>query len=358
MRSGKHIVLSWLCVVILITAGLPLVRPVGTARAAGPRVFFSEYVEGSGDNQALEIFNGTGATIDLAGGYNIQIYFDGSPNPGRTIDLAGTVAHGDVYVIARASAAAAILARADQTASGAWFDGNDAVVLRKGNVRLDVFGQIGANPGSGWSEGGSSTANSTLRRNHCEGDPNGSNYFGPVGWWQVLPMDTFDGLGTHTADCPSLPVSRTLLWVILAVMTVGLAVGVEWITRRKDIKLGILGTFLKWLAVYTLLMPVAEFIAARGDERTMALGATAELAAIALVAGVIIGWTQRDRTVGALEWIGVIILSFVPVALSFSDAGTGLDDIAGFSPFGAIALSLVLYEAAFFITHYLRQRRT
>jgi hypothetical protein len=321
-------------------------------------LFFSEYVEGSGSNQALEIYNGTGAAIDLAaGGYNIQIYFDGSATPGLTLNLTGKVADGDVYVVAGSSAAPAILEQADQTYSGAWFDGNDAIVLRKGNVRLDVIGQIGFNPGTGWGSQWHGTADSTLRRNYCAGDPNGSNRFDPIGWWNTFPVDTFDGLGTHAADCPSLPLPLPLLWAVLAVLFVGLAVGVTWFTRRKGVNLGIWGTFLKWMAVYVLLMPVAEFIAARGDARTMALAATAELALMALVTGVATGWTQRDRTEGALQWIAVIIVSYVPVALSFSDAGTRLSEIAGFSELGAVVLSLVLYQAAFFLTHYLRQQR-
>ena len=36
------------------------------AFAASNDLFFSEYVEGSSNNKALEIYNGTGAPIDLA----------------------------------------------------------------------------------------------------------------------------------------------------------------------------------------------------------------------------------------------------------------------------------------------------
>jgi hypothetical protein len=358
MRTDRRLMLTLLSVVLLLASEAIALQPSDSAHALGSRLFFSEYVEGSGNNQALEIYNGTGAAIDLAaGGYNIQIYFDGSATPGVTIGLTGKVADGDVYVVARSSASPSILERADQTASGTWFDGNDAVVLRKGNVRLDVIGQIGFDPGIAWGWPDHGTADCTLRRNYCEGDPNGSNAFSPLGWWQAYPLDTFDGLGTHTADCPSLPIPLPLLWALVAVLMVGLAVGVAWFTRRKGVNLGIWGTFLKWLAIYVLLMPVAQFIAARGDARTMALAATAEMAVIALASGVAIGWTQRDRIQGALQWIAVIIVSYVPVALSFSDAGTRLTDLAGFSELGAIALSLVLYEAAFFATHWLRQRR-
>jgi len=358
MKAARHFLVRLLCTAALVLCTLPFVPPAAVARAAGPRIFFSEYIEGTGHNQALEIFNGTGAGIDLAaGGYNIQFYLDGSATAGVTINLTGAVANGDVYVVAHPVAAPAILAQADQTYNGAWFDGNDAVVLRKGTVRLDVIGQIGFDPGTAWGGGGTNTTGGTLRRNYCEGDPNGANSFSPIGWWQGYPVDTFSGLGAHSADCPSLPVPMSVLWVALAVMMVGLAQGVTVFARRRGVNLGIWRTFLWWIAAYVLLMPLAQFIAARGDARTMALAATIELAAIALVAGVVTGWSQRDRTEGVLQWILVIIVSYVPVALSFSDAGTRLSDIAGFSEWGVVLLSLVLYQAAFFLTHHLRRQR-
>ncbi len=46
-------------------------------------LFFSEYIEGSSNNKALEIYNGTASEIDLAaGGYNIQMYSNGAQPPG------------------------------------------------------------------------------------------------------------------------------------------------------------------------------------------------------------------------------------------------------------------------------------
>ena len=83
------------------------------------------------------------------GGYNVQMYFNGSATAGLTISLTGTVATGDVYVVAQASASDAILAQADQTNGSGWFNGDDAVVLRKGTTILDVIGQIGVDPGHG-----------------------------------------------------------------------------------------------------------------------------------------------------------------------------------------------------------------
>lgn len=189
---------------ILILAMLMALIPAQFASAAAPtELFFSEYIEGSSNNKALEIYNGTGAAIDLAaGGYNVQMFFNGSASAGLTINLTGTVADGDVYVIAQSSAVAAILAQADQTNSAGWFNGDDAVVLRKGTTIIDAIGQIGFDPGTEW---GGSTADNTLRRKNtiCAGDPIGTDVFDPAIEWDVFPIDTFDGLGNHVADCGS-----------------------------------------------------------------------------------------------------------------------------------------------------------
>ena len=86
------------------------------AYALPTELFFSEYIEGTSNNKALEIYNGTGAAINLTGGgYNIQMFFNGSASAGLTINLTGTIANGDVYVLANSSANATILAQADQT---------------------------------------------------------------------------------------------------------------------------------------------------------------------------------------------------------------------------------------------------
>jgi hypothetical protein len=167
-------------------------------------LFFSEYIEGSSNNKALEIYNGTSANIDLASaGYNVQMYFNGSASVGLTINLTGSIAKGDIFILAQANANAAILAQADQTNGAGWFNGDDAVVLRKGTTVIDIIGQIGIDPGNEWGSGLSSTADNTLRRKKTAvaGDTDGSNAFDPTLEWEGLATDTFDGLGTHEADC-------------------------------------------------------------------------------------------------------------------------------------------------------------
>lgn len=45
-------------------------------------------MEGSSNNKALEIYNGTGTAVDLAAeGYEVQIYLNGSSSAGVTIAL-------------------------------------------------------------------------------------------------------------------------------------------------------------------------------------------------------------------------------------------------------------------------------
>lgn len=83
---------------LLAAVVLPLVFRLGSARAAPTELSFSEYIEGTSNNKALEIFNGTGAPIDLAAnGYDVQMCFNGNPVCSLTIPLVGTVASGDVF---------------------------------------------------------------------------------------------------------------------------------------------------------------------------------------------------------------------------------------------------------------------
>ncbi|GIV78817.1 MAG: hypothetical protein KatS3mg050_3211 [Litorilinea sp.] len=188
----------------LLLSGLFLAVAPSALWAQASDLFISEYIEGSSNNKAIEIYNGTGVPVDLAAGnYSIQMYFNGSTSPGLTIALTGVVADGDVYVLAHSSADPAILAQADQTNGSGWFNGDDAVVLVKNGVVIDAIGQIGFDPGSQWGTGDTSTQDNTLRRNPtvCAGDTNPYDPFDPSLEWTGYPQNTFDGLGSHVAQC-------------------------------------------------------------------------------------------------------------------------------------------------------------
>lgn len=119
-------------------------------------LFFSEYVEGSGSNKAIEIFNGTGDPVTLAE-YDVELYPNGSSSPSDTLNLSTpakpVLANGDVLVIANAGADAAVLAVADILDKVTAFNGNDALVLKRNGVVVDVIGEVGSDPGSEWGIG-------------------------------------------------------------------------------------------------------------------------------------------------------------------------------------------------------------
>jgi predicted extracellular nuclease len=171
-------------------------------------LFISEYIEGSSNNKAIEIYNGTGAPLNVSN-YQIRMYFNGNPTSTLQITLAGVVAPGDVYVLAHSSASPAIAAAADQFNGAGWFNGDDAVALYHVPTAslIDVIGQIGFDPGSQWGTGLTSTADNTLRRKATisNGDPNGADAFDPTIEWDGYANDTFDGLGSHNGPPPPPP---------------------------------------------------------------------------------------------------------------------------------------------------------
>ena len=167
-------------------------------------LFISEYIEGSSNNKAIEIYNGTGIPVDLASGeYKLLMYFNGSASVGLTIYLSGTVADDDVFIIAHASANETIRAQADQTSGASFYNGDDAIALMKGDTVLDTIGQIGFDPGSEWGTGLTSTADNTLVRKAtiCGGDVDGNDVFNPAHEWDGYASDTTTYLGSHTTDC-------------------------------------------------------------------------------------------------------------------------------------------------------------
>ncbi len=191
-----------LAAAILLAALVALAVRLPTAAGAPTELLLSEYVEGSGSNKALEVYNGTPGAVSLTGSYDIQIFANGSPTPTATIPLTGTVASGEAFVLVRSAAGAALLALADQTTTNFLFNGNDAVALRSAGVIVDVIGQIGVDPGVEWGSGDASTTDNTLRRLPSveAGDANGADTFDPSTQWAGLPIDTFDGLGVHSTS--------------------------------------------------------------------------------------------------------------------------------------------------------------
>lgn len=183
-----------------------LIAPPAVAAEAPTELFISEVVEGSGNNKAVEVYNPTGSPVDLSG-YSVRLFFNGMLTSPVTVPLGGSVAAGDAFVLVNGAASDTLKALADQVTAGSWFNGDDAIVLLKGDTAVDVFGQFSVDPGTEWGSGATGGQDATLRRQAdvCVGDPNGSDAFDPADQWDGFPIDTFDGLGSHTADCGDVP---------------------------------------------------------------------------------------------------------------------------------------------------------
>ena len=178
-------------------------------------LFFSEYVEGSSNNKALEIVNLTDADIDMSI-YSIKRQTNGGVNGDEwefNLPLTGTIKSQDVYVIVNEAAGEStsstsqsvkeagefLIQQADfiqihdgDTNFGAPinFNGNDPVGLFKNDILIDIIGTYNA--------GTSNFAkDKTIRRKSGVSQPNTT--FDLDNEWDVYAKDNVENIGTHSA---------------------------------------------------------------------------------------------------------------------------------------------------------------
>lgn len=192
-----------------------------------PNVFFSEYIEGSSNNKALEIYNPTNVDVDLT---YLQIgqtsngsdvgeweYFHSFPTDAKILAE-------DVWVIANDAADQAILDAGDEILgfpSPVHHNGDDArsilFILGSDTVVVDVIGETGPDPGNGWDVAGISNAtqNHTLVRKSSVVMGN-TNWAASAGTdeasseWMVKDINTFDYIGSHGEMAVS-PINVTMV---------------------------------------------------------------------------------------------------------------------------------------------------
>lgn len=200
------------------------------------KLFFSEYVEGSSQNKALEIYNPTGQTISLDG-YRIERFSNGSltmtnqlvfPLDNGTNEIAPystyVICHGRIEPDAQNGSVDSTLYFdiADAHSTGVYgndpmfFNGNDAIALfNPQGLPIDLVGKIGQDPGKGWCDdpeldyqAGDSfwlswTANHTMIRKSSVkyGVSANPEFFNPALEWDTVGIDVFSGLGSHVSEC-------------------------------------------------------------------------------------------------------------------------------------------------------------
>lgn len=218
-------------------------------------LFISEYVEGSGNNKAIELYNPTNAAIDLSN-FNLVRYSNGGTNP-APVQLGGIIQPKSTWVAVldkrdpngtgqEIAVDSALQAKADtflcpvyEVNNMMYFNGNDAVTLETTTGQIiDIFAQVGPpmlSTDKGWGN-----INDTTITYNSGGNPTTytiQNYIvGPLFWlgwtldhtlirktsvsegikinpnpyfivdvqWDSLPENTFDSLGFHNCYCTSL----------------------------------------------------------------------------------------------------------------------------------------------------------
>ena len=178
-----------------------MVGTVTVTAAPCADLFFSEYLEGSSNNKALEIYNPTNAAINLST-YSVKAYNNGGTAISNSLTLPNKLlAAHDVYVIANPTAVAAILGVSDTTSTVTFFNGDDAVVLFKNTDTLDIIGDVGVDPGTNWTVGTGATSEFTLVRKATVNKGQRNWVIGATEW-DVYPQNTATYLGSHSSNCP------------------------------------------------------------------------------------------------------------------------------------------------------------
>ncbi|MDA3945211.1 MAG: endonuclease/exonuclease/phosphatase family protein, partial [Helicobacteraceae bacterium] len=118
-----------------------------TTSSATTGFIFSEYIEGSSNNKAVELYNASDAAISLSE-YKIVRYSNGGTAGTDILLDAYTLNAGSTFVLANSSSAAELLAFANQTSSALNHNGDDALALVHiaTNTIVDVIGKIGEDP--------------------------------------------------------------------------------------------------------------------------------------------------------------------------------------------------------------------
>ena len=184
-------------------------------------LFISEYAEGSSNNKYLELYNPTSSPIFLDE-YTFGNCSNGCDALGSAPTITGNVdfwtfnfpagsqvAPGGTFIVAHPTADPTILAVANMTYTYL-SNGDDTYVLANiaggDTTVVDIIGDLGADPGSGFAVAGvlNATQNATLVRKPGVSTGNGGDWAASAGTneidteWIINLQDDWTNLGVHT----------------------------------------------------------------------------------------------------------------------------------------------------------------
>lgn len=194
-------------------------------------LFISEYVEGPGNNNGVEIYNPSSSTFDLSA-YTINRYGNGANSSPDVWPLSGSIGPGQTVTVGNGQLDSVWVSTywslpvdanfynsCDLHGSGIYptpfyFNGDDAITLEKDGSIIDIFGKVGEDPGAAWTDdvtAGYTDANGgtwwtkrqTLIRKSSvkKGVTQNPILFNPTLEWDSLPDATYSELGNHNCDC-------------------------------------------------------------------------------------------------------------------------------------------------------------
>ncbi|AOW16149.1 hypothetical protein LPB03_01160 [Polaribacter vadi] len=149
-------------------------------------IFFSEYLEGSSNNKAIEIANFTGQIVSLKE-YSVKLGSNGQDFGTQTLTFTNeSIADGDVFVIGN-SQLEVCASEVDISSNVTYFNGNDVLGLFKNGILIDIIGEENSSTTFG--------ENVTLKRKPSIISPN--PVYNPNEWVETSTDDCLD-LGKHT----------------------------------------------------------------------------------------------------------------------------------------------------------------
>ncbi|MCI2228095.1 endonuclease [Polaribacter sp. MSW13] len=154
-------------------------------------LFFSEYIEGSSSNKAIEIANFTGQTVSLAD-YSVKLASNGNSFGTTLTFTTESIEHGEVYIIGNADMNICE-DEVDVESSVTYFNGNDVIGLFKNDVLIDIIGEEG--------DDNDFAENVTLKRKPTIISPN--TVFNAEEWIETSTDDCSD-LGSHNVSTAGL----------------------------------------------------------------------------------------------------------------------------------------------------------
>lgn len=218
-----------------VTTGVQSVGNVALASAASATwtatsatllsdLIISEYMEGNSNNKFIEIYNGTGGTVNLDN-YRLGQYNNGSATlSGTTLSFTAgtTLTHGSTWVVCHTSIDALLSANCNQNSTNVVnFNGNDAVVLQKNTgtfTDLDIIGNNTGDPGGSWNipagtnnaacTAGSTTCDTILKRQASVTAPTATpttsfGQWNPYNASTIQNIEVYHGMGQWDSTPPT-----------------------------------------------------------------------------------------------------------------------------------------------------------